>query len=210
MLKFTYLFALCGFYSSMIFAQQPAVNKPPIDSTAVNEWTSLGEELVISNNGTFFAYNITNQPLHGQTLVIQSTNDHWKKEFSGALSPFFSTDSKQAIFMMADTLCIWQLTTGKVRYITGIINYKKVQGNKGEWLAYQLRSDNTQLVLLDLRTGRQLHLNEVIDYTFANQGNALLLKPFPMLKMLMSPHYSGWQYQMAPLQSYTHRKARIV
>jgi dipeptidyl aminopeptidase/acylaminoacyl peptidase len=160
-------------------AQSPLIskkNKPAIDSMAIVTWANPGTELQISSNGKYFLYNIENQPVNSQTLVIQATAGSWKKEFPGAAAAFFTNNSKQVIFFRGDTLYQWRLGAGTDNYVPGVSGFKKYQAHNHEWLAYTLNSPGGELVLRNLETGNERRFNNTLDYTFIDKGNGLLLK----------------------------------
>src|SRR5687768_349780 len=66
--------------------------KAAIDAKAIDHWLKLGHSntVKITNDGDYFCYALENQPYKSRTVVVQSINGSWKKEFVGASSGFFS------------------------------------------------------------------------------------------------------------------------
>src|SRR5205823_14786303 len=97
---------LFGFLTNAnLFAQHNIrpIDKPPIDTSLLGKWPVLSRP-ALSNDGNYLYYTIFNQPVKSGTLIIQSTNNHWKKEIIGASALFFTNDSKQVVFKRIDTL----------------------------------------------------------------------------------------------------------
>ncbi len=115
-------------------------------------------------------YTIENQPVGSQTLVLQSTNDFWKREFIGASSGQFIRDNKCVVHKNSDTLLFCALESEACTSISNVQSYKQ----KGDWLAYHLK--NSTLMLRNLQTNKEQGFNLVSDYSFNNNGNTLLLK----------------------------------
>ncbi len=109
-------------------------------------------------------------------LVVQSTNNNWKKEFPGVVEGFFTGDNKQLIFQRNDTLFFLSLGSEQLNYTPNISNYKQSQNPESMWVAYQLKNDKNELILKNLVTGKEHNFNSISGYDFNNKGNALLLQ----------------------------------
>jgi len=149
--------------------------KPPIDTSVFNKWPSLGF-YAISNNGNYALYQINNQPVGNNTLIIQSTNAGWTKEFINGSDAVFSGDSKQIIFMRNDTLYFVSLGGNSLRFIGNVASYKKATFGNLEWIAYQLKNSRKELVIQNLTTGKEQHFDSINNYLFSDEGNVLLLE----------------------------------
>lgn len=149
--------------------------KPVIDSMAIVNWPSLGSLLGISNDGKFFMYSIHNQPANGQTIIIQSTENEWKKEFTNVNNGFFSADSRQFVYQSQDTLYFLSLGKNLMHAIAGVRSYKQINTTKNGWLAYLL-NDNHHLVIQDTHTGKEISYSAVTDYVFSPGEKSLLLE----------------------------------
>lgn len=177
-MKHFFLIALFLKTSLFSFAQtlKQSLSKPPIDSTAIKKWVHLGSNLEISNDGRYCMYNILNQPMGKQTLVVQSLANNWKKEIPFVDKGFFSQDSKQFVFKRKDTLFFSQLGTDAFKTVSSVTTYQQPSNKKGEWIAYQLKNDCQELVVLNLLSGTQQHFDSVEDFSFGDNGNVLVLK----------------------------------
>ncbi|PSL24148.1 alpha/beta hydrolase family protein [Chitinophaga ginsengisoli] len=156
-------------------APEPPLTKPPIDTSVYNKWPSLAGAS-ISNNGKYVIYTIENQPAGSQTLVLQATNGSWKMEIPGGqdvLYTHMTSDSRFAIYTTAgDSLCIVTLGSPDIEYLPPVSSFKL----SGQWLAYQLKTPETRLVVRDLATGKRKIYHAVTDYFFSNDGAVLLLQ----------------------------------
>ncbi len=169
--KKTLILLLCSVIAQTLMAQ-----KPIIDSLAIVNWPIVDMNSVISDDGSYFSYRVDNKPAGSRTLVIQKTDNTWKKEFPGAWSCVFSGDNKQAVFQSGDTLFFLALGLGQPNYVLNVNTYKVPKSGEGKWLAYQLKNPVNELVLRNMFTGKEQHLSSVTDYTFDDKGNVLLLK----------------------------------
>ncbi len=79
-------------------------HKPIVDSSAIKKWLSVGDNLVISNDGNYFIYAIEEAYTLQQQPVVQSTNNNWERKFPGATSGFFIGDNMEVGFQRGDTL----------------------------------------------------------------------------------------------------------
>ncbi|OQP59243.1 hypothetical protein A3860_37965 [Niastella vici] len=170
MKRFLLLFVLMS-YKLPGFAQ-----KMPIDSSIIAKWPTLGTPM-ISNDGNYALYTVNNLPIGYNTLVIKSTYSNWEKEIVGAEPLFFTNDNKQVIYKASDTLFFLDIGTGKLSFISNISSFRfPTQSGKGEWLALQSKNNGEDLILLNLISGNKQHFDSVKDYSFDNNGKALLLK----------------------------------
>ncbi|WP_217602355.1 prolyl oligopeptidase family serine peptidase [Chitinophaga sp. GbtcB8] len=150
--------------------------KSPIDSNSIYSWPYLSSQVFISNNGKYFAYNIENQPVNSTTLVLRSTTDSWNKRWPGAHPLVFAANNKQLIFTCSDTLYFFQTSTGKLQCIPNVSAIQQPRYQQGQWLAYKFKNGEDLLILQNLVTAKKWRFPAVIDYTFDNNGQALLLK----------------------------------
>lgn len=152
-------------------------SKPPIDSGGIYNWVDLlWSEPVITKDGRYFMYGIDNLPAGNSTLVIQETEGTWKKEIIGASRGFFSGNSKQALFKISDTLYIFPLGREEPVVIPQVVAYKQPTCVTPEWISYEVKSDNSEIILRNLYTGKEQQFRQVTDYRFDNAGKVLLLK----------------------------------
>ena len=120
------MIALLNALSTIVLSQQSKQSKPPIDFDAIDHWVSLGDnnDVSISNDGKYVAYTINNRPYKKSTLVIQATDNSWKKEFIDATPIMFSGDSKQFIFQTNDSLGFLSLGQPSMWFVNNIDSYK--------------------------------------------------------------------------------------
>jgi dipeptidyl aminopeptidase/acylaminoacyl peptidase len=165
-MKYIITFYVVSFCVQLVFAQYSPLNKPIIDSAAINHWPSLGGARAISNDGKYLMYSVDNQPVGSNTLIIRSTEGIWQKEFVSISTGVFSGDNKEFIFQNADTLFFLTLRKNELRRITGVVSYSQSANSKGRWLVYQLNDENMELVLHDFNTNQEKHFDHVTGYVF--------------------------------------------
>lgn len=173
-----FVFILCTLFANA--QNQNKHFKPLIDSNAINKWISLGSSVALSNDGTYFLYTIKNLPIRKSTLVVEAIDKTWKKEFilneEDPLGIFFSGDGKQVIFKNEDTLFFLPIRSFVPRVVTGVISWSRPKKDNGRWIAYQLKGSSHEMILQDLITGKEQHLNSVSDYIFSEDGDAVVYK----------------------------------
>jgi dipeptidyl aminopeptidase/acylaminoacyl peptidase len=170
--------SLCFFLVTFHLSAQMSMSlesKPIIDSQAITHWPGIGREVTVSNNGKYFAYTVSSIPHEDNGLVIQATDNSWKKQHAGDSKVVFSNDNRTAIFMIADTLRFLDLASQMQKDVRNVTSWKYPQKNKGEWIAYTLDSGKT-LVVLNCLSGKEKHFDAVADYSFDDIGNSLLIQ----------------------------------
>jgi dipeptidyl aminopeptidase/acylaminoacyl peptidase len=151
-------------------------HKQNVDFATIDNWTEIGNDgdLVISNDGKYFAYTIQNKSTKSrERLVVQSTSSSWRKEFSPSNKGFFSSDNKQFIYQDKDSLCFVPLGDGQCKYIKEVSSFRNI--NNGKWLAWQLKKEN-RINLLNLNTGREMQFDSISDIIVDPKGVSLVLK----------------------------------
>lgn len=152
--------------------------KPSIDFKAINEWPSL-QYASISSDGKYVQYNETfdSRNLNSRSkLVIQSSETDWKYVIPGVNYSSFSSNSKYAIFLNSDTLNIVTLGADKVEQIPFVNSFLLQDNDKKEWLVYQLKNQERELVIKDLSSDEKRSYMDVDMYKFNANGDVLLLK----------------------------------
>lgn len=152
--------------------------KPLLDFDALDNWTRLSEDkdLSISPDGNYFAYGIQKGVDYSVALldsvVVQATDNVWRKAFWGVKPGFFSADSKLYVFERLQGLCFLQVGTNSMEYIAEVRSYKLPSvGSKNECFAYQLK--NNEVVLQSLVMPKNRHFPEVTLYDFDKSGRWL-------------------------------------
>jgi dipeptidyl aminopeptidase/acylaminoacyl peptidase len=156
--------------------------KSLIDFNVIESWRGLGEYLAVSNDGQFFAYTI-NKPSGSRfwwnrldSLVVQSTRNGWRFAFAGSKPGFFTANGEQYIFQNEGSLCFLPLGKSKPINVKDVLSYKVSQYGKNEWLGYQLKNRDSNFILHNLVTGKEIQFTGVTDYSFDNSGEWLVGK----------------------------------
>lgn len=150
--------------------------KSLIDFNAIDNWPMLGYYMSVNNVGDYFAYTI-NKPTGTRywypgldSLVIQSTHNGWRAAFAGSEPGFFN--GNQYVFKNGESLCFLELGKSQPRYVKDIVSYKV----SNEWLAYQLKNNDSNVVLHNLISKKETHFTGITDYSFDNSGEWLTCK----------------------------------
>lgn len=149
-------------------------SKPHIDSAALANWTVIGDNPVISDDGKYFMYIIGNLPIGSNTLVIQQVDGEWKKEFIGAEKGIFAGGSELAVFKLEDTLYFLSLGTDVNTYVTNVKDYRQPANGEGKWIGYQ-KQNSMDLVIRDLFTSEEQRYTSISSYSFHDKGKILLI-----------------------------------
>ena len=131
--------------------------KKPLDHSVYDSWKAVGER-TISPDGRYLAYAINPQEGDG-VLVVQSSDNSWKKEIPRGYNATITEDNKYVVFriraffketrearikkkrpddMPKDSLGIIELGKDSVTRIGRVKSYKLPEKNSGQWLAYHM------------------------------------------------------------------------
>jgi dienelactone hydrolase len=157
------------FCVNYLFAQ-----KPVIDSTAYQTWRSL-EGQTISKNGQYTFYSINNVHVGSKTLVVQSTDGKWRKEFTGGLKDgYLNLSAKYFLFVTKnDSLGMLKLGTNQIKYIPNMSWYNLLTVKGVEYLRYPSGHDPKDFVLKNLKTNKVSIFTYVDSYSL--EGDILVL-----------------------------------
>ncbi|POY37919.1 hypothetical protein C3K47_05170 [Solitalea longa] len=168
------LTVLLFFCISYCFAQKPAVDFNVLDS-----WTSV-HNAKISNDGKYAVYNSMSSPYHDSPddrLVIKQLNGQWEKIVQTRSAAEFSSDSKTAIFIFRDSLCLVQLGSAVKESIPNILGgYKIFSVDNQSYLAVRRTTADKALLIRNLTTGKEQTYTGIIDFMVSPSGNHLLLR----------------------------------
>ncbi|MDR3716747.1 MAG: prolyl oligopeptidase family serine peptidase [Puia sp.] len=175
-MKYFICFLFFGAFRSTVLAQRSnnAPSKKVIDSPAIMNWPNWGSERAISNNGRYFVYSQYALSDIAGELIIQATDNSWRRQLHGISDGYFSSDSKLFVFRSNDTLYLMTLGTEKVRSLSHILSFKI--SKSGKWLAYVLSNGSGDLVIDKLSTGEEKHFTGVQDFSFSPNEQVMLLR----------------------------------
>lgn len=143
-------------FISLFIAGGAMAQKKPLDHSVYDKWQSVGER-TISNDGKYVAYAINPQEGDG-TLVVQATDNSYKREIPRGYNATISEDNKYVVCrvrpffkdtrearikkkrpdeMPKDTLVILNLATDSLTRIARVKGYKMPEKGAG-WVAYHL------------------------------------------------------------------------
>lgn len=154
-------------------------SQPTLSSRAYDQWQSV-EMGTISNNGNFVAYHVRKGEYdnsRGFTTILQSSAKAWQVTLSNKDYPTFTADSRYAVLKTdGDSLAILRLGRPDKQYIPEIISFSIPEQGNGNWIAFFRKAAPEKLVLLNLATHKETTIPDVLEYQFADSGNALVLK----------------------------------
>ena len=148
--------------------------KPVIDTTVFNKWPSPGGA-IISNDGIYVSYFITNGTSDGRTLVIRNMNNGWLAAYEGGFNCQFSRDNRGASFQIKDTVYVLALGNEKPERMIPIHSMRRPRAEPGEWLAYEPQNKKGELILLNLLSNKETRFDSVKDYVWDEHATALVL-----------------------------------
>jgi hypothetical protein len=154
-----------------------ATEKKVIDLNALNNWPSVDNNLIISNEGGYLIYKIRNKWGTIGTLIMQSIQGGWKFELNDIKSSLYDNTNRILVCLNSnDSLCILTLGKDSVEYISQIKSYQLFKQNGEEWLAYHLNASDKRLVLRNLSTGKEQHFYNIQEYLISLDGKILITK----------------------------------
>jgi dipeptidyl aminopeptidase/acylaminoacyl peptidase len=166
--KYYLLLLLVGLYPFVSSAQ-----KDLIDMGMLYTWPVHGRNL-LSGDGNYVAYTLLNQPIEGQTMVMQSTRSSWKKEVVALHQMlFWSADSKKFYWARNDSIFVQLPGTDCVDLVNTFARWSYPREKSVEWMGGLLK--NGSFELHNLISGEVVHLDSIDDYFFDPGGQVLLL-----------------------------------
>lgn len=153
-----------------LFAQ-----KPVIDSVAYKQWASL-EGPTVSNNGEYVFYTIENLPVGNRTLVLQSTDGKWKREFKGGLKDYATKFSDKYFLFITknDSLGRLKLGTDEINYVSKVAYCNFYETKEGECIAYTSGQNSKTLNLKNLKSNKEQSFTDVDSWSFDNDVLVLI------------------------------------
>jgi dienelactone hydrolase len=147
--------------------------KPSLDLKATENWSSVGTAQ-ISNDGRYCFYDLSGQR-HTPRLILQSTENGWKREFGGATMPAFSTDGKKLLFQTGtDSLVIFSIKEDSNKFISGVSRFAFSTDGKKDWLGYFLKTNEGQLNLQSIDDETHWTIPSVVNYRLQDPGGSII------------------------------------
>ncbi|SHM83787.1 S9 family peptidase [Chitinophaga sp. CF418] len=148
--------------------------KRALTDTSYKNWTSTTYGL-ISNDGNYVSYVISNMPKLSSTLVVTATDKSWQSKFTNVQDTRFSSDSRYLFGMLgADTLVRLKLGTTERKFVPRCSYYSLHNSNNIEWLISVCGDSSKQAVVENLRNGKQFSISH-IEQILSKQGDNMLV-----------------------------------
>jgi len=138
-------------------------DKKLIDSSCYERWP-IPEAVLLTNDGRFVSFSIENGLSKTSTMILQATEQSWKREFYNVDRRDFTADSRYAIIGKSDKLYIVNLRTRDIDSLVNISSYRL--SDDGEWLAYQQKESEERLIVRNLKSNKNSSFLSVTDYFF--------------------------------------------
>jgi len=176
------------------YAQSSKVRnaKLPIDFTAIDNWQQMSPYLAVSNNGHYFAYGIEcvgGSPVSRKrqdSIIVQATDGSgWRFTFAGAnWQPGFFAANNKYILQRKDSLYFLNLGSNKCESGNNVRSFK-TSGKTNEWIAYQLKTAGSPIILLNLLTEQKIQFENIKSYVFDKSKKWLVCETNQFDKQLL-------------------------
>ncbi|WP_429063231.1 prolyl oligopeptidase family serine peptidase [Chitinophaga sp. W2I13] len=170
-----HLLSLKGFAQDDIGPKLPR-GKLLIDSSAYRSWQSVSNP-IISDNGQYVSYIITNLPVGSWTLVIKSCSGHWENRVLGAKDLIFTNDSRLAIYKMSnDSMFIVELGKSIIARYSSVEFVQVPKKAKHDLIAiFRRNGKSNELILYDCKSRRDDLIPNVSEFILSESGKSLAL-----------------------------------
>lgn len=128
---------------------------------------------VISPDGKYAGYVISNTPAGQETLMLTTLKGDWRRSFVGGGQLSFSGTGNKAFFKVKDTLIILDLLSRKQKKIAGVNTFKITSGSSPKVIVQQ---KGKLLTLLDAKGEKKTEFTSITSFMLADDGTKLLLK----------------------------------
>ncbi len=110
-------------------------------------------------------------------MFYEAIHGLWKMEIPILTMLSLQMIAEKVIFANAnDAFCLLTVGSSSFEYISNVSKFKLFKRQKEQWLVYQLKSQDKELVLRNLTTNDQQSFKNVISYYLSKDGNILVLK----------------------------------
>lgn len=150
---------------------QGLAQKKLIDTTAIQNWESLGYSYGISGNGKYVYYSI--ESFKKRALIVTDVTGRRERRFTGGNGAQFSADSKYLILNAPEGLVIFSLEHFKAEVISNAGRFKLSNSPSASFITY---ISEGKLFFRNLRTKKFISLGKTEDYTLNGSGTSLVVK----------------------------------
>lgn len=157
-----------------------SLSKKKLELADIKMWPTLGLHPEISSDGTYFMYEIKNQPVGSSTLVVRSTKGNWENRIVGVRLGFgkvyFFDNGKQLAYQKEDTLFFLRLGSSSFTKVISNVSDFSCPGSADNWVIYRTQKNKNQLIFYDFKTQKELMFPNTTGFLFDLKGNFLLVR----------------------------------
>src|ERR1700743_230454 len=157
------------FIVSCLFGQ---ISKPPLDSGVFNRWLSVRDGAMTSD-GDYCMYNIDNEPVGSQTLVVKALESLWEMRIPDAAEAKFVDNNIVLFLRKKDSLCVYTLRDKQMKWIPDVRSYQVGKNGDKKYLISLLANGN--LVITGFENGERHEFAAVNDFRLAFEDSVIVL-----------------------------------
>jgi predicted peptidase len=158
--------------------------KPPIALESLENWPYLTTPK-LNSNAQFVSYIVLNKPPGKNSVIVKDLHSDWQVEFDEAMMSNFVIGNRIVLLKSSDTLIIQTLGQETVERIGGILKYHLLDaGNAVQWILYQIRASNKELIILNLLTNKHTVISGVQSFFAGNCDKVALMTDSGDLQLL--------------------------
>src|ERR1700722_2757840 len=150
-------------------------SKPAVDTSVFNKWPST-QNGAISSDGKYVFYIVNNQPIDGNSLIIESLNKLWHFEMTSVCNAGFTKNGRYVVFQHEDSLGLLLLGSSKVEWIAAVRSYQILNNGDNEYLIYLSGKNNGNgaLFVENLDSGLRREFYAINKFLIYKDGKTIL------------------------------------
>jgi dienelactone hydrolase len=179
-MKYLFVFLIVLGHLFVCYSQssnvRPSISlKPVIDANTDLEWPII-QNMNLSLKGNYVVYNIYNQPVGSNTLVMQGTRRKWRKEIVGmnVVLAFIDPYDKWICWKKNDSAFLQYTDKDESRSLGPVKMIQNFKSSHNNWIAWQLKN-NDSLIVENMITGNQIKMPNVRKFEFYEISGLLVV-----------------------------------
>ncbi|NCI51338.1 S9 family peptidase [Sediminibacterium roseum] len=160
--------------------------KKVVDSSAVVRWPWVSKDVLLSNDGRYVAYTISNGQRRTSTY-LKNFDNRRILEIDNEKLISFSNSSRYLLFERGDSIFTLDLVNDfKLTYVGSATYRQPMSCRSDKWLCFF--EPKKSLILYDIDEGRKFEFQQVIAYNLCkNQSSLLLIDSSKTLSLINLP-----------------------